>query len=186
MADGQFDFKIREELKKMTEYKNMTNRWTWWLRKDVPVTVDMFIDMITYSSKGDLDTAARGLRASEQFLERCWELSITNDIGRELMLEVWRASFITTRCVLDWGADDARQEPHGYRVLEGFVDGINALHNLLAPMSEKRQWLKLRIQVYKEKSLLYNTLWKQNEEIAKLKKRLQEQSLSSYRIIKLW
>ena len=97
MTDGVFDFKIREELRKMTEFKDLTIRWSLWTRKDVPVTLDMLIDIITYYSKGDLDLAIRGLRSSEQFLARSAGRDVYTE-ARDLLVEVWRSAFISTRC----------------------------------------------------------------------------------------
>ena len=74
MAKSDFDFKIRDELKQMPEYK--------FFKKDFfdvscsengeNVTLDMAIDMIVYSSKGDKNLAIRDLLASKDFAENCF------------------------------------------------------------------------------------------------------------------
>ena len=97
MTDGVFDFKIREELRKMTEFEDLTKLWSCWTRKEVPVCMDRLIDIITYCSKGDLDLAIRGLRASEQFLARSAGRGVYME-ARDLLVEVWRSAFISTRC----------------------------------------------------------------------------------------
>ena len=82
----------------------------------------------------------------------------------DLLVEVWRSSFISTRCVLDWDDEDAKEEDPCHEVLEGIVAGINALHNHQVSKSEKRQLINATINGYKEKNLLYNRLWKVYEE----------------------
>ena len=135
--------------------------------------MDRLIDIITYCSKGDLDLAIRGLRSSLRLLARGGGIGVFEE-ARDLLVEVWRLAFISTRCVLDWDDEDAKREAPSHEVLEGIVDGINALHNLHASKSEKRQWMKIRINIYKEKGLLYNTLWKNNEVILKLRQDRQQ------------
>ena len=73
-GDEHFDFKVRDELKRMPEYDDLRHNIS---SVNVSteagsiVTSDMMIDMITYCSKGDLDIAASGLRNSQQFVHRC-------------------------------------------------------------------------------------------------------------------
>ena len=71
MLEVEFDFKVRDELKKMTEFKSLSKMWPSSLitEKEEQVTVDMFIDMIVYNSKGDRDLAIMGLRSSNQYLD---------------------------------------------------------------------------------------------------------------------
>lgn len=63
-GDGHFDFKVRDELKRMPEYDDLSHIITnakLSTESGSIVTSDMMIDMITYCSKGDLDIAASGL-----------------------------------------------------------------------------------------------------------------------------
>ena len=162
MTDRVFDFKIREELRKMTEFEDLTKLWSCWTRKEVPVCMDRLIDIITYCSKGDLDLAIRGLRSSLRLLARGGGIGVFEE-ARDLLVEVWRLAFISTRCVLDWDDEDAKREAPSHEVLEGNVADINVLHDLHASKTEKRQWMNDTINGYKERNLLYNRLWKAYE-----------------------
>ena len=72
--DRHFNFKVRDELKKMPEFydlhHNISNAKLSTEAGSI-VTCDMMIDIITYCSKGDLDLAISGLRNSQQFVHRC-------------------------------------------------------------------------------------------------------------------
>ena len=128
MTDGEFNFKIRDELKKMAEFKSLSKNWPWmmlkWLTTQL-VTVEMFIDMVTYSSRGDLDLAVKDLKASKQFIDRCLEFLglwwIEERYVRrcyEWLFQIWRREFIKTKCVLDWGHDVSNGGESCQRVLE--------------------------------------------------------------------
>ena len=74
VAEKDFDFKIRDELKKRSEYNILR---TDLLRAGITtdtgehVTGEMIVDVITFCSKGDPDLAILGLRESQQFVIRC-------------------------------------------------------------------------------------------------------------------
>merc|ERR1712126_348133 len=73
--EKDFDFKVREELKKRFEYKILRSNLLDAMHETETgeeVTGDMLIDMITFCSKGDLDLAIRGLQESERMVSRCW------------------------------------------------------------------------------------------------------------------
>ena len=73
MNNNVFDFKIRDELKKMPEYKFLRKEYSFTPQilsdKGRKVTLDMVIDMIVYSSRGDKELAIRGLRTSKDFVK---------------------------------------------------------------------------------------------------------------------
>merc|ERR1719342_313971 len=68
-TNNVFDFKIRDKLKKMPEYKFLRKEYSCTSQilsdKGRKVTLDMVIDMIVYSSRGDKELAIRGLRTNE-------------------------------------------------------------------------------------------------------------------------
>ena len=73
MTNNVFDFKIRDELKKMPKYKFLRKEYSFTSQilsdKGRKVTLDMVIDMIVYSSKGDKELAIRRLRTSKDFVK---------------------------------------------------------------------------------------------------------------------
>ena len=73
MTNNVFDFKICDELKKMPEYKFLRKEYSCTSQilsdKGRKVTLDMVIDMIVYSSRGDKELAIRGLRTSKDFVK---------------------------------------------------------------------------------------------------------------------
>ena len=108
--ENEFDFKIRDELHKMSEFKDLRSLFLHakiTSEAGVSVTGEMIIDMITYCSKGDLDVAIRGLVASKLFIDGCLEFllptsyqtRVTKSIN--LLFEIWRFGFVATKCLLE-------------------------------------------------------------------------------------
>ena len=74
--EKEFDFKIRDELHKMSGFKDLRSLFLHakiTSEAGVSVTGEMIMDMITYCSKRDLDVAIRGLVASKLFIDGCLE-----------------------------------------------------------------------------------------------------------------
>ena len=169
----EFDFEIRDELKKMSEFKSLSKTWPWmmlkWLRTQ-PVTVQMFIDMVTYSSRGDLDTAVQGLRTSKHFVDRCVDFL---DFGLfdeqeqqryfrrcyEWLFHIWRQEFIKTKCFIDWDYDVSDEQEPCHKVLEDEMVSINALDNLEMGLDARLHYINDRSKVFRDGSLHYNELW---------------------------
>ena len=158
----EFNFQIRDELKKMTEFKSVSKTWPLWLitEKKETVTVEMFIDMIVYNSEGDMELARKGLMASKQYLDSLNYLDFYYYEACNLLFEIWRNGFMSSKCVLDWhdddDDDDDEKDPY-YEEVERVVVGI--LNNVQLSSSAKRHWIKLRIKAYKERSSLYHRTW---------------------------
>ena len=176
MSDEKdFDFKVREELKKRFEYKILRSNLLDAMHETETgekVTGDMLIDMITFCSKGDLDLAIRGLQESERMVSRCWFFlrSYNNHfrIGRatELLIEIWRLGFIKSKCVLDWNENLGEQHLPSHRVLEQQIATMNAITNQVnVSPSEKLTWVNDTIFHYDHECFLANRLWKNKKKI---------------------
>ena len=170
---GDFDFKLREELRKMSELRVLRNDYFGSAivrsQKGKVVTMDMVLDMIVYSSKGDKDLAVRGLRRSKEFVERCriflddHEDEILDFDSRhqtyQLLIEIWTLCFQAAKMVLDWKWDGALyQVPH--RVLEGILNEMDHLVLMPSPATAKEVWIRDSIRLFKERNLLFNNTMK--------------------------
>ena len=171
MMERNFDFKIRDKLKKLKrkEYKNlgshiMDAKLT--SENGEPVTAGMIIDMITYISRGDEDLAIRAFRASKDLIDICyttlWALdyNVRMSFSYKLVYEILRLGFVTTKCVLDWNYHPQPQLPT-FRVLEQVDAQINHMNNQvnLSPLV-KRDQINQIIVSFAERSLVLNQVWK--------------------------
>ena len=177
VAEKDFDFKIRDELKKRSEYTILR---TDLLRAGITtetgehVTGEMIVDMVTFCSKGDLDLAILGLRESQQFVIRCllflrplpYYLRVIK--ATKLLFEIWRAGFATTKCVLDWNSGLGDQVlSHGF--LQQKVAFMHALDNEVSSLA-KLHWIDHSIYQFERRSLLINEIWKKRKKIFELQK----------------
>ena len=149
MRSKDFDFKIREELKKLPEFKNLRSHFSEariTSEAGVLVTGEMIIDMITYSSQGDLDVAIRGLETSELFVDRCLEIlfplpfsfCFTVTKACTLLFELWRLDFVETRCLLEVKWNDADEQ--GDNAHEGHTTSAHVLiEQIVASMNADDQ-----------------------------------------------
>ena len=169
--ERNFDFKIRDKLKKLKrkEYNNLGShilhaKLT--SENGEPVTADMIIDMITYISRGDEDAAIRAFRASKDLIDICYTALWAQDydvrmaFSYKLVYEILRLGFVTTKCVLDWNYHPLPQLPT-FRVLEQVDTQINHLNNQenLSPLVKRDQINQIIIS-FAERSLVLNQEWK--------------------------
>ena len=169
---SDFDFKLREELRKMSGLRFLRNDYFGSAivrsQKGKVVTMDMVLDMIVYSSKGDKDLAVRGLRRSKEFVERCriflddLEDEILDFDSRhqtyQLLIEIWTLCFQGTKLDLDFQVPFEYQIPH--RVLEGVLNEMDHLVLMPSPATAKEFWIRDTIRRFKERNLLINNAMK--------------------------
>merc|ERR1719282_547156 len=133
-----FDFKIREELKKMPEFKNLRSHFSEariTSEAGVLVTGEMIIDMITYSSQGDLDVAIRCL---EILFPLPFSFCFTVTKACTLLFELWRLDFVETRCLLEVKWNDADEQ--GDNAHEGHTTSAHVLiEQIVASMNADEQ-----------------------------------------------
>ena len=172
--ENEFDFKIRDELHKMSEFKDLRSLFLQakiTSEAGVSVTGEMIIDMITYCSKGDLDVAIRGLVASKLFIDGCLEFllptsyqtRVTKSIN--LLFEIWRFGFVATKCLLEV---DCLMERKDFE--ESYIPSHSILEEEVASMIEDNQMnlsfmVKLlqiydNIDIFKSASSLLHEVWK--------------------------
>ena len=176
--DRNFDFKTRDQLKKMKEYRDISSD----LRdakltsaNGTTVTGAIIIDLITYISKGDLDLAIRGLRASKVLIDRCFGFlwaqynSVSLAMSHKLLFEILRLEFISTKCVLDWDFRPRNLQLSIHRKLEQEVAQINVSEfqmNLTSSMRLER--INQSIQMYEEMSFHVNQIWENLKKISQV------------------
>ena len=177
MAKSDFDFKIRDELKQMPEYK--------FFKKDFfdvscsengeNVTLDMAIDMIVYSSKGDKNLAIRDLLASKDFAENCTDflddhVNCALLLSYQLLTEIWSQGFLSSMLVLDWGWDEEMFQT-SQRVLEGLMNEMDNLILIASPSSARGIWISDKLRQFKDRnSVLNNALKMHLKRESKIKK----------------
>ena len=144
MKEDTFEFKIRDELKMMAEYTDLQSALSKLTRVTrfkeeaaalhKSVSIEMIIDMIVYCSRGDMDLAIKSLRTSSKFVARCVKFYDSNYYACNLLLQIWKLGFITTRSLLD----------HDFRwILKPDVDEAEVeqthevLESVLVMMNEK-------------------------------------------------
>ena len=167
MANGDFDFNIRDELKRMPEFSCLRAGASW-VDSCKTVTGDMMVDMITYCARGDLDLAIRGLRLSKQFADACVTTLQLEDDGSHghyilmdtfsLLFEIWRLAFITTKCVLDYDWEEAKLQTPAVTVLEDIIHVIN--NDLDNMQFDLIFWVKFKRESYRQMCLIFNEVIK--------------------------
>ena len=99
VTDRGFDYVLRDKLKKHCMEKNLYLHCSGMNSKH-----DLIIDLITYSSMGDLNQALRSAEETNKFLNtmpqfvNIWGL---NQRKSRMMLEVWRNCFIRIKLALE-------------------------------------------------------------------------------------
>ena len=179
--DRHFNFKVRDELKKMPEFydlhHNISNAKLSTEAGSI-VTCDMMIDIITYCSKGDLDLAISGLRNSQQFVHRCklflrsFSLSCRTVRAIRLLFEIWKHGFITTKCVLDWNWHLGEQLLPSHRILEQEIASMDAMEAINHPIGAKLLWILNSTDQFQERSSVINEVWKKRKQISEVQKSL--------------
>ena len=111
MKEDTFEFKIRDELKMMAEFQDLQSALSKLTRVTrfkeeaaalhKSVSIEMIIDMIVYCSRGDMDLAIKSLRTSSKFVARCVKFYDSYYYACNLLLQIWKLGFITTRSLLD-------------------------------------------------------------------------------------
>ena len=159
MTNNFFDFKIRDKLKKMPEYKFLRKEYSFTPQilsdKGRKVTLDMVIDMIVYSSRGDKELAIRGLRTSKDFVERCSDFlqhhsHFPRHYSFKILIEIWTTGFLATKIFhgLEWDVLDSI--PH--IILERVLDEMEEL----LWFQVRVLWIQERIEQYKEENETLN------------------------------
>ena len=180
-GDEHFDFKVRDELKRMPEYDDLRHNIS---SVNVSteagsiVTSDMMIDMITYCSKGDLDIAVSGLRNSQQFVHRCklFLRSFSSPCqmfnATKMVFEIWRLGFINTKCVLDWNWHLGEHLLPSHRILEQEIASMDAMEVLNQPVETRLMWIIISTHHFQERSSDINEVWKKRKKISEVEKSL--------------
>ena len=175
--EKDFDFKIRDELKKRFEYKILRSDLTDMkihTETGDPVTGEMLIDMVAYCSQGDMDIAIRGLQASRQLISRCcfpflrsYNRYLRLARANRLLFEIWRLGFIKTKYLLDWNEHVSEQQLPTHRLLEQQIATMNEMNNQVnVSSSEKLFWIDNRIDQFEEYSSVVEELWRNKKELA--------------------
>ena len=160
IEDQEFSIEIRKELHRLCIEEDLTDlahisyfvigygRKQRKLNKD-----DIFyalIDMITYSSRGNMDQAIGNLRLSDQFLRRCTNfLGVNTAEGRELsvqlLFEIWKVHFVATKYYLDCGV---LEQEVSFSLLENSINDINFHGHLNLTLYDRREWCKTSITLF--------------------------------------
>ena len=191
MSVDKFDFQIRDELKMLPEFKSLQSSWNWGFISialsnnvnKVKISIEMVIDMIVYCSKGDMDLAIKSLRTSKAFVDRCrqflycpldgdWSDQIFLIASCQLLVQIWTQCFITTKCILEYGVDEAKLETSFHEVLDEVTVMINEIelvqiasgasgeeHHDVASTLIKLKWMEDLKKHIKERQDYFNDLY---------------------------
>ena len=172
---GDFSFEIRKELRRLVEYtpwngdfEHFNHLNALFFHMDTITTeafvitrehkqlnreevFHVYLDMITYSSMGNMDWAIRSLHLSDQFLARCRTFMILQNnpsyadvhcvrkLSVQLLFEVWKVYFIATKFSLDCGVLVPEEVSS---LLERSMDALNVQQHLLLTPSARMDWCK--------------------------------------------
>ena len=159
--DQQFSFDIRKELERLCDAEETTDLYhishlvPYYAKKQKKLNKnDVFqalLDMITYSSRGNMERAVRNLRLSNQFLRRCtgfltmmfiegMELSV------QLLFEIWKVHFIATKYYLECGV---LEQEVSSSLIESCINDMN-LNALMWTQFDhnRKEWCKTTINLF--------------------------------------
>ena len=172
--EKEFDFKIRDELHKMSGFKDLRSLFLHakiTSEAGVSVTGEMIMDMITYCSKRDLDVAIRGLVASKLFIDGCLEFllptsyhsRVTKSI--KLLFEIWRFGFVATKCWLEFDRLMEREDFEesyipSHSILEEEVASMIADNQMNVSFMVKLLQIYDNIDIFEIASSLLHEVWK--------------------------
>ena len=143
----------------MPEYKFLRKEYSFTPQilsnKGRKVTLDMVIDMIVYSSRGDKELAIRGLKTSKDFVERCLNFlqhhsHFPRHYSFKILIEIWTTGFLATKIFheLEWDVLDSI--PH--IILERVLDEMEEL----LWFQVRVLWIKERIEQFKDENETLN------------------------------